>query len=158
MQNEIDSLYETLKTDAEQAGYLITKDIEFAKELIAGLIANRKRYGYIACPCRIASGKPDDDRDIVCPCDYRDDDLVEFGQCFCGLYVVEGKIPTGSIPERRVPPNLKTDSAGSGREQITALTHPVWRCKVCGYLCARDNPPPVCPICKAKSDRFERFM
>jgi rubrerythrin len=34
---------------------------------------------------------------------------------------------------------------------------PVWRCRVCGYLCARDEPPGVCPICKAKKDRFERF-
>jgi rubrerythrin len=35
---------------------------------------------------------------------------------------------------------------------------PVWRCKVCGYLCARDEPPEVCPICKATKERFERFM
>jgi len=33
----------------------------------------------------------------------------------------------------------------------------VWRCVVCGYLCARKSPPPVCPICKAKKDRFEEF-
>ncbi|MGB2768498.1 MAG: ferredoxin:glutaredoxin reductase, partial [Candidatus Zixiibacteriota bacterium] len=25
-------------------------------------------------------------------------------------------------------------------------------------LCARDGPPEVCPVCKAKRDRFERFM
>ena len=40
----------------------------------------------------------------------------------------------------------------------SALSKPVWRCKVCGYLCGRDEPPEVCPICKAKKDRFERFM
>jgi rubrerythrin len=33
----------------------------------------------------------------------------------------------------------------------------VWRCVVCGYLCARKEPPAVCPICKAKKDRFEEF-
>jgi rubrerythrin len=38
-----------------------------------------------------------------------------------------------------------------------AFPYPVWRCRVCGYLCARDGPPEVCPICKAKKDRFERF-
>jgi ferredoxin-thioredoxin reductase catalytic chain len=38
------------------------------------------------------------------------------------------------------------------------LPLPVWRCKVCGYLCARDEPPELCPICKASKDRFERFM
>lgn len=34
---------------------------------------------------------------------------------------------------------------------------PVWRCRVCGYLCARDRPPAECPICKAKRERFEEF-
>ena len=28
----------------------------------------------------------------------------------------------------------------------------------CGYLCAREQPPEVCPICKAKKERFERFI
>ena len=39
----------------------------------------------------------------------------------------------------------------------TAGGLPVWRCKVCGYLCARERPPLKCPICKADRDRFERF-
>jgi len=33
----------------------------------------------------------------------------------------------------------------------------VWRCKVCGYLCARTEPPEVCPICKVGRERFEPF-
>jgi rubrerythrin len=38
------------------------------------------------------------------------------------------------------------------------LPYPVWRCRVCGYLCARDEPPAVCPVCKAQKERFERFF
>jgi ferredoxin-thioredoxin reductase catalytic chain len=38
------------------------------------------------------------------------------------------------------------------------LAYPVWRCKVCGYICARDEPPDLCPICKASKERFERFI
>jgi rubredoxin len=41
---------------------------------------------------------------------------------------------------------------------LSNLPLPVWRCKVCGYLCARDGPPEICPICKAKKERFERFL
>jgi rubrerythrin len=33
----------------------------------------------------------------------------------------------------------------------------VWRCRVCGYLCARTEPPEVCPICKVGKERFELF-
>jgi rubrerythrin len=35
---------------------------------------------------------------------------------------------------------------------------PVWRCTVCGYLCAREDAPEICPICGVAHDRFERFM
>lgn len=28
----------------------------------------------------------------------------------------------------------------------------------CGYLCAREQPREVCPMCKAKKERFERFI
>jgi rubrerythrin len=38
-----------------------------------------------------------------------------------------------------------------------AFPIPVWRCRVCGYLCARNEPPDICPICKVTKDRFERF-
>jgi ferredoxin-thioredoxin reductase catalytic chain len=44
------------------------------------------------------------------------------------------------------------------KEKPKELAYPVWRCKVCGYICARDEPPDLCPICKASKERFERFM
>jgi len=40
---------------------------------------------------------------------------------------------------------------------VTPADYPVWRCKVCGYLCARGTPPEKCPVCKASRDRFEPF-
>jgi ferredoxin-thioredoxin reductase catalytic chain len=159
---EIDRLYERLFREAESAGYHLNPDVEFAKELVKSLVINGRRYGYWACPCRLASGKKEDDLDIICPCDYRDLDLNEFDACYCALYVSDairtGEKKAGSIPERRPPPEERkreTRKVGTGP---TGLSQPVWRCKVCGYLCARDQPPEVCPICKAKRDRFERFM
>jgi len=52
------------------------------KALVKGLLTNEKRYGYQACPCRLASGRKEEDLDIVCPCDYRDADVVEFDACY----------------------------------------------------------------------------
>lgn len=46
----------------------------------------------------------------------------------------------------------------SNSGEVNNLSYPVWRCKVCGYLCARNNPLEVCPVCKAKKERFERFI
>jgi ferredoxin-thioredoxin reductase catalytic chain len=159
---EIDGLYERLFREAESIGYHLNPDVESAKELVKGLIINERRYGYRACPCRLASGKKEDDLDIICPCDYRDPDLSEFGACYCALYVSDavrkGGKKAGSIPERRPPPEERRREARKAGTKPAGLSRPVWRCKVCGYLCAREEPPEVCPICKAKKDRFERFM
>ncbi len=103
---EINSLVERLKKTAEKTGYNLNPDTEFTFFLVRSLIINASRYGYWACPCRLASGDRQEDRDIICPCSYRDPDLREYDQCYCALYVsqdvVDGKRQTGSIPERRV--------------------------------------------------------
>jgi ferredoxin-thioredoxin reductase catalytic subunit len=161
----IDTTYLALKADAEKNGYRLNPDEDFVKNLVRGLLKNEQRYGYRACPCRLASGIKDQDLDIVCPCDYRDADLEEHGACYCALYVNEaiasGKQKVAPIPERR-PPRSERMKAGSVRiASTTALPVfplPVWRCKVCGYLCAREQPPGICPICKATKERFERFV
>lgn len=87
---EINKLYEKLNKEAEAFGYHLNLDLKFTKELLKGMIINEKRYGYQACPCRLATGKKDEDLDIICPCNYRDPDLNEHGACYCGLYVSEG--------------------------------------------------------------------
>jgi ferredoxin-thioredoxin reductase catalytic chain len=64
----------------------------------------------MGCPCRLLSGNRDHDRDVICPCIYRTPDVVEFGSCYCQLYVSndwnEGKIPHAYVPERRPPEKM----------------------------------------------------
>ncbi len=160
---EIDRLYEKLRAEAESGGYHLNPDQDMTRRLLNGLLANEKRYGYPSCPCRLASGDKDDDLDIICPCDYRDPDLDDYNACYCSLYVsqgvVEGKVKIGSIPERRPPREKRLQmKRQKPATNLASLPLPVWRCKVCGYLCARDSPPEICPICKAKKERFERFI
>lgn len=81
-QKEIDAFYETLNREAEEGGYHLNPDVEFTKELVEGLLVNRKRYGYFSCPCRLADGAKEEDLDIICPCDYRDADVGEFDTCY----------------------------------------------------------------------------
>jgi ferredoxin-thioredoxin reductase catalytic chain len=160
---KIEQLYSRLDTDAEAGGYHLNPDAAHTKELVRGLLINEQRYGYRACPCRLASGEKAEDLDIICPCDYRDQDIEEYGTCYCGLYVADrvlkGEQAVEPIPERR-PPREVREREREKHEPVTrvALPLPVWRCRVCGYLCAREGPPGVCPICKAKKDRFERFL
>ncbi len=159
----VTALYQRLQREAEAAGYHLNPDQDFTMALVEGLLVNTARYGYPSCPCRLASGSAATDRDIICPCDYRDPDLTEYGNCFCALYVSEeivgAEATARSIPERRPHPGgRRPEIPEEVRELPRSLPYPVWRCKVCGYLCARENPPEVCPICKARHERFERFL
>lgn len=68
----------------------------------------------------------------------------------------------GQIPERRPEPEelerMREESKAAAAEPAAReAALPVWRCKVCGYLCARERPPGKCPICGADRDRFEEF-
>ena len=160
---EVEALHRRLDSEAEKGGYHLNPDREFTRGLVRGLLVNEKRYGYFLCPCRLGDEDRQEDLDIVCPCDYRDPDLAEYGCCYCSLYVTQdvlaGARATRRIPERRPARGMRlqfrtsTAAAGPG-----ALSYPVWRCRVCGYLCAREQPPESCPVCTAKKDRFERFM
>jgi len=100
-------LYEQLKKFQESKGYFFNKDKEMVMNLLESLLINKERYGYMACPCRLASGDYHKDKDILCPCIYREKDVEAYGACFCGLYVSEawnnGTIPHETVPERRDP-------------------------------------------------------
>lgn len=104
-------LYEKLRPIQEAKGYYFNKDLEgMTLPLLESLLINKNRYGYMVCPCRLASGDREKDKDIICPCVYRDPDVAEYGSCYCGLYVSqawnEGKIPHVPVPERRPPEKM----------------------------------------------------
>lgn len=108
---ELEELYERLRRLQEPKGYYFNRDREKTMELLAALLVNRQRYGYMSCPCRLASGDREADNDIFCPCVYREPDVREYGSCYCALYVSqewnEGKIPHSYVPERRPPEKMK---------------------------------------------------
>jgi ferredoxin-thioredoxin reductase catalytic chain len=102
---EVERLYEMLKKIQEPRGFFFNKDKEKVFELLEGLIVNKERYGYMCCPCRLAANDRENDKDIICPCAYREPDVQEYGSCYCNLYVSkewnQGAIPNEYIPERR---------------------------------------------------------
>jgi ferredoxin-thioredoxin reductase catalytic subunit len=103
--SEAEELYDVLKKVQEPKGYYFNKDRERVFELLDALIVNKKRYGYMSCPCRLASGDREKDKDILCPCVYRAPDVEDYGSCYCNLYVSkawnEENVPHAHVPERR---------------------------------------------------------
>lgn len=104
---DVEELYEALRKVQEPKGYFFNKDKTRVMELLEALRTNKERYGYMSCPCRLAAGDREADKDIICPCVYREADVREYGSCYCNLYVSrewnEEKIPHAYVPERREP-------------------------------------------------------
>ena len=102
---DVGQLYEMLKKAQEAKGYFFNTDKERVSELLQALLVNKERYGYMVCPCRLASGSRENDQDIICPCVYQTPDVAEFGSCYCNLYVSrecnEREIARDYDPERR---------------------------------------------------------
>lgn len=77
-----EQLYDMLRKVQEPKGYFFNRERKTVFDLLDGLLVNRDRYGYMSCPCRLASGNRDWDRDIICPCIYREEDLRAYGRCY----------------------------------------------------------------------------
>jgi len=171
----LEKVRQRAEADARTNGYYLNPDPKFLQSLLEGLKRNEERYGYPSCPCRLASGKFEVDRDIICPCDYRDPDVAEHGACYCALYVRkdlhEGKTEINPVPERRPPEKqakayeastsketkMKTETVKPSTGTITETPKnkkKLWYCKQCGYVAFREEPPYICPVCKAKKEMF----
>jgi len=166
------------EADAKTYGYFLTPQSDLLQMFLEGLKTNEERYGYPSCPCRLATGNLDLDRDIICPCDYRDPDVAEFGSCYCRLYVnktVSESQNLPEVPERRPAEKMARAYGTPSTQQKPAVPQTqgapekpqaqtsapqakvkkkLWYCKQCGYVVYREDPPYVCPICKAKREMF----
>jgi ferredoxin-thioredoxin reductase catalytic subunit/rubredoxin len=169
----IEDVRRRAEADAKTYGYYLTPQPDLLQGFLEGLKTNEERYGYALCPCRLASRIFEYDRDIICPCDYRDPDVAQYGACYCRLYVNKQVYESQNLPE--VPERRPLDKqaraygieAGTVAKQApvqeklaaAAKAQPtvkkkLWYCKQCGYVVFREDPPYICPICKAKREAF----
>jgi len=169
----LEKVRQRAENDAKTYGYYLNPDPAFLQDLLEGLRKNEERYGYASCPCRLATGNLELDRDIICPCDYRDPDIIQYGTCYCALYirndVYEGKTPITPIPERRPPEKQvraytptavpqKTEQKAALLQTGPSVGKRLWYCRQCGYVVFREDPPYVCPICKAEREMFAEIQ
>ena len=172
----IEQVRKRAEADAKTYGYFLTPQPELLQMFLEGLKTNEERYGYPSCPCRLATGNFEIDRDIICPCDYRDPDVAEFGACYCRLYVNKTVYESQNLPEvpERRPIEKQARAYGTPmakqpaevtqekammppqpkQQKPTEVKKKLWYCKQCGYVVFREDPPYVCPICKAKREIF----
>ena len=88
--------------------------------------------------------------------------------CYCGLYVGEewdANEEIKQIPDRWDPDALIDER--DKNEEVTkeniadSKNNPkgktLWYCSVCGYVSFKEDPPTVCPICKAGREKFKKL-
>ena len=172
----IEEVRQRAEADAKTFGYYLTPQPELLQGFLEGLKTNEDRYGYPSCPCRLASGIFEYDRDIICPCDYRDPDIAQYGACYCRLYVNKQVYESQSLPEVPERRPVEKQARAYGTQAAAAKQAPaqgsqekpvvkaekaqsgvkkkLWYCKQCGYVVFREDPPYICPICKAKREMF----
>jgi ferredoxin-thioredoxin reductase catalytic chain len=172
----LDQVRKRAEADAKTYGYYLTPQQDLLQMFLEGLKTNEERYGYPSCPCRLATGNLDFDRDIICPCDYRDPDVAEYGACYCRLYVNKAVFESQNLPEvpERRPVEKQQRAYGTPMskqpdvsQQKVSPQQPqtgkpevkkkLWYCRQCGYVVYREDPPYVCPICKAKREMFSEL-
>jgi len=100
-----EGMIEYINKVCETNNWILNKDDVMFNDLIDGLVSNKKEIGYQSCPCRLATGNRDLDRDLICPCDYAKPDIEEFGACYCNLYMTadfyDRDVVYIVVPERR---------------------------------------------------------
>ncbi|HOT94874.1 MAG TPA: ferredoxin-thioredoxin reductase catalytic domain-containing protein [Methanoregulaceae archaeon] len=74
------------EAEAESNGIRLNPDERQLAVVIRGLVRNRERFGERYCPCRIRTGDPEKDQQIICPCIFRDEELKADGRCHCNLF------------------------------------------------------------------------
>jgi ferredoxin-thioredoxin reductase catalytic chain len=174
----LDQVRKRAEADAKTYGYYLTPQQDLLAMFLEGLKTNEERYGYPSCPCRLATGNLEFDRDIICPCDYRDPDVAEYGACYCRLYVNKSVFESQNLPEvpERRPVEKQQRAYGTPAQaqkqpeqtqgapekppqpqKAPEVKKKLWYCRQCGYVVYREDPPYVCPICKAKQEMFSEL-
>ncbi|MCF6158387.1 MAG: DUF3422 family protein [wastewater metagenome] len=123
--------------EAKNQGYEINPDQQLVDDLIQGLIINEKRYGYRACPCRLAAGKYQLDCDIICPCSYCFLDVEKYGRCYCSLFVSDRYLAGDPSLPQYIPDSRERSASMEEIAPVAVITSPVsykTHIKITGFL------------------------
>ena len=76
---------------AKKKGFSLQPDPVKLDLILEGLLNREKVYGFRYCPCRRVTGDPEEDKKIICPCIYHEDEVKHDGQCKCLLFLRKEK-------------------------------------------------------------------
>lgn len=85
--SEIEKLIKEYEEYAKKRGFSLNPDKKTVEEIVRGLLEREKKFGARYCPCRKIIGNPEEDKKIICPCQFHQLEIERNGHCLCGLFV-----------------------------------------------------------------------
>ena len=70
----------------KQHGYIINPNWMMSTNLKSNLCEMEATFGKRYCPCFEPSGDKALDKKMMCPCEYVEDEIAEYGTCHCALF------------------------------------------------------------------------
>lgn len=68
--------------------FMLNPDRKHVGMIFTGLTENEKKYGMKLCPCRLRDGTQETDLKLICPCNFKAQEIwAKEGRCWCGLFV-----------------------------------------------------------------------
>jgi ferredoxin-thioredoxin reductase catalytic chain len=84
----IDDLKAFMGPFVERVGYKFNTETDFVDEVLASEIEILDATGDVYCPCRMRSGDPKVDVEIICPCiPFHAEQFAAMRKCWCGLFI-----------------------------------------------------------------------
>jgi ferredoxin-thioredoxin reductase catalytic chain len=83
-----EELLRILNEFCDKNDFMLNPDPKHVDFVLDGLFKNEKKHGLKLCPCRLRDGSDERDLDLVCPCNFKSQDVWEKeSRCWCGLFV-----------------------------------------------------------------------
>ncbi len=84
---KIETIIKESEEYAKKSGFKLNSDRGVVERIVKGLLENEKKYGVRYCPCRRITGRLEEDKSKICPCEFMRTEIETQGHCLCGLFV-----------------------------------------------------------------------
>jgi ferredoxin-thioredoxin reductase catalytic subunit len=72
----------------EKNDFMLNPDEGHVRTVAKGVLHNEEKFGLKLCPCRLRDGTREKDLELLCPCNFKSQDVWKTkGMCWCGLFV-----------------------------------------------------------------------
>jgi ferredoxin-thioredoxin reductase catalytic subunit len=73
---------------AQDQDFILNPDTGHVDDVAEGVLANKQKHGLGLCPCQLRDGSRERDLKIICPCNFKTQDIWQtHSRCWCGLFV-----------------------------------------------------------------------